>query len=88
MPKTKLDTLKRKRVEIRANGFYYRGILIEATDEEITLRTDTGFVSIPMDRIVSVKDPTAKVGQMPTQFVDSSFYDADLVDPNSPEKKD
>ena len=77
MPKTKLDTLKRKRVEVRANGFVYRGILLEATEDEITLRADSGFVSIPMDRVVSITDPTQKDQKSQTTFVDPSFFDAD-----------
>jgi hypothetical protein len=85
MPRTKLDALKRKRVEVKANNLIYRGILLEATEDEITIRTETRIVQIPMDRITSVKDPTAKEAAAP-RFVDSSFYSAD--DPaGEPEKE-
>lgn len=42
-------------VEIYANSIYYRGILKEVTASEVLLRTDTRVISIPMNKIVSVK---------------------------------
>ena len=77
MPRTKLDHLKRKPVEIRANGLTYRGVLIEATEDEITLKRTTGFITIPMDRITGVVDPNEVKAKSGRTFVDSSFYNAD-----------
>ncbi len=94
MPRSALDKLKRKRVEVRAGGFLYRGILVEVTEEELTLRADTGFVAIPMERVTSVVDPSVPVNKAGNTFVDRSFYDADLPGettspmPKEPEKKD
>lgn len=74
MPKTFLEELKRKQVEVRANGFTYRGMLLEVTAEEITLRTVTGYTSIPMDRVSSVVDPKAPRKKGPERFVDPSYF--------------
>ena len=87
MPKTKLDTLKRKQVIIRANGIEYKGLLLEATEDEVTLRAQTNFISIPMNQIVSVRDANEKMGKLSDRQIDSSFYDADLYKPEEPEKK-
>ncbi|HLG19168.1 MAG TPA: hypothetical protein VI895_05035 [Bdellovibrionota bacterium] len=88
MPRTPLERLKRKRVEVRANGLTYRGILLEATETEMTLRGETGFITLPMDRIASVRDPSAPLKKEELRFVDSSFYAADtpanLTVPASP----
>ena len=77
MPRTILEDLLRKNVEIRANGFLYRGILMEVAEKEITLRGPTGFISIPMDRVTSIRDPNAKAKNPTPRFVDPSFYDTE-----------
>ncbi len=89
MARTKLDALKRKQVEIRANGFTYRGILLEATEDEITLKGNTGYITIPMDRVTAVIDPSNPHNKADQKFVDASFYNADLPQTDSdPEKKE
>jgi hypothetical protein len=82
MPRTKLDTLKRKQVEVRANGFTYRGLLLEATESELTLKGETGFITISMDRVTSVIDPKERETMSEKKFVDPSFYNADLPKPD------
>ena len=77
MPITVLERLKRKPVEVHAGGFVYRGILVEVTEREILLRTQTGFVSVPMERISSVVDPKSGQAKADKKFIDSSFYDSD-----------
>ncbi len=77
MLRTKLDILLKKKVEVRANGIIYRGVLMEATEEELTLKAETGFVTVPMDRITSVTDPSAPVLKAIPKFVDPSFFTDD-----------
>ncbi len=78
MLRPRLDQLKRKEVVVYANGFRYKGVLLEVTETEITLRAPTGFVSIAMDGISSVKEASTEVGQKESnKFVDPSFYNAD-----------
>lgn len=78
MARSHLDKLKRKAVIVYAKGFRYQGILLEVTETEITLRAPTGFVTIPMDGISSIKDAAQK-NETPAsnKFIDQSFYDAD-----------
>jgi hypothetical protein len=83
MFKTKLDLFKRKKVEIRANGIIYRGILLEATEDEITLKGNSGYVTVPMANVTSVTDPSAPLAKGEQKFVDPSFFNAD-----DPEKKE
>jgi hypothetical protein len=74
MPKGPLEELLRKPVVIRANGIEYRGILIEVSPTEIVLRSPTSQISIPMDRVISVTDPSKKTTKDPSKFVDPSYY--------------
>lgn len=79
MPKGPLEELLRKPVVVRANGIAYRGILLEVSDQEVILRSETSQISIPMDRIVSISDPNPKKRRGPEKFVDPSYYKADEV---------
>ncbi len=81
--RTILDRLIRKPVEVRANGFIYRGTLIEVTEQELTVRGPAGFFSIPMDRITSVHDPNEHAKKQAGTFVDPSFYSADVTTPKA-----
>jgi hypothetical protein len=87
MPAGPLEKLKRKVVEVRANGLVYRGVLLEATETEITLKRETSFVTIPMERVTSVSDPKAHEHRSPNRFVDPSFYQADVVTPDEAKPK-
>jgi len=73
-----LDKLMRKKVEVRASGLTYRGVLLEVTATEVVLKGDTGYISIPMDRVSSIKDPKASAMSSEQRHVDPSFYSADL----------
>ncbi len=88
MPKNPLDELIRKEVVVRANGFDYKGILIEVSGGEIILRRQTGYITIPMERVLSVVDPSKpKKPKGPARFVSSSFYQADITPPTQTEPK-
>jgi len=71
-------------VEVRAGGISYRGILIEVTQTEVTLRGKTGFISIPMDRVTSIRDPKEPMAKSGARFIDSSFYSADQISAYEP----
>lgn len=83
MPKTFLEELLRKRVVVRANGIIYTGILLEVGPDQITLRRETGYATIPMDRITSVSDPNKNQKKENLKHIHPSFYSADLT----PKKK-
>lgn len=49
-----LKDLERKDVIVYSMGVTYRGILIEANETEVYLRTQNGWITIPMDRIAKI----------------------------------
>ncbi len=49
-----------KRVVVDAFGIQYKGVLVEVTDSEVNLQTETGWVTVPMD---AVSDIRAEEGQ-------------------------
>ena len=49
-----LKELERKNVIVYSMGVTYKGILIEANETEVYLRTQNGWVTIPMDRIAKI----------------------------------
>lgn len=53
--KNSLSTFKNKLVDIRANGFDYRGTCVEITEEYIFIRRISGYSQINMDRIQSIR---------------------------------
>ena len=50
-----IDALVGKYVVVRANGFDYRGKLLEIAPDCVTLRRITSYTAILTDRIVSIK---------------------------------
>jgi len=55
-----LHKLVRKRVEVVAHGgIVYKGQLIEASEEAIFLKGDTGWITIPMEKVVAVREEGA-----------------------------
>jgi len=83
---SKIDRLKRKPAIVRANGIMYRGILLEVTEDEITLKTQTRFLTIPMSQITAIEDPEEKASKLRDTQIDKSFYDADLYNPEGSKK--
>ena len=50
-----LESLKGQKVEVVYEGIVYRGVLIGASEEELHLQTRMEWVSLPLERIASVK---------------------------------
>jgi hypothetical protein len=44
-----------KEVIVEADGIIYRGELIEVTEEETYLKSETGWITIPMEKISSIR---------------------------------
>lgn len=44
-----------KKVLVVADGIIYRGELIEITDAEINLKSETGWITIPIEKVSSVR---------------------------------
>ncbi|GAB4539844.1 MAG: hypothetical protein Fur0020_08830 [Thermodesulfovibrionia bacterium] len=51
-----MHELIRKEVEVITPEITYRGILVEVTAEEIHLQTPNAWVTIPMERVLDVKE--------------------------------
>ena len=45
-----------KEVEVRTVETIYRGVLIEISETEVNIRSETGCMVIPMDRVVDIKE--------------------------------
>ncbi len=50
-----MQELVGKEVEVNASDVVYRGVLVEIGDREVHLQSETGWVVIPLDRIVEIK---------------------------------
>ena len=50
-----LESLKGQKVEVIYEGIVYRGVLIGASEDELHLQTLMEWVSLPLERIASVK---------------------------------
>ena len=62
-----------------------RGRLVTGEFDDHIVRAQTGFVSIPLERVTAVIDPTAPLRKKgAARIVDPSFYTADL--PAGPKK--
>ena len=70
-----LRELLRKEVVIAAGGTTYRGVLIEVTESEVLLKSSTGFVSVQMSKVTSIRGANEKPALQPNVFIDPSFYD-------------
>ena len=50
-----LSDLQNQMVEVRSqNDVVYRGILIEASDSAVMLRSENGWIEIPTEKVVSI----------------------------------
>lgn len=75
-----LRSLLRKEVRVVGGGIVYVGILIEATEQYILLKTDSGFVTVMTEKVTSVGPKNAgpeKAALRSTNFVSKSFYEFD-----------
>ncbi len=44
-----------KDVEVHTADIVYRGILVEIGESEVHLQSETGWITIPVDRVVEIK---------------------------------
>jgi hypothetical protein len=44
-----------KQVEVNAVDVVYQGILVEIGESEVQLQSETGWIVVPLDRIVDIK---------------------------------
>ena len=74
-----LREMLRKDVHIIAGGMAYRGTLIEVTEQTALLNTDSGCISVQMERISSIKalDEEVDEGFTSNKFISRSFYEFD-----------
>lgn len=74
-----LRELLRKDVYVLAGGMAYQGKLIEATEENVLLKTDSGFVSVRMDKISTIRSlhQEAEDELASNKFISRSFYEFD-----------
>lgn len=67
--------LIRKKVEVLVRGgLTYRGIFIEASEDTIHLKSETGWVTIPMEKVISVKEEGVEEKEWRDRDVDPSFF--------------
>lgn len=75
-----LRSLLRKEVRVVGGGIVYVGTLIEATEQYILLKTDSGFVTVMTEKVTSVGPKNAgseKTALRSSNFVSKSFYEFD-----------
>ncbi len=72
-----LSKLVRKNVEVTIHGgIVYRGQLIEAGEDTLYLKGLTGWVTIPMDKIIAVREEGAEEGEWRDRDIDPSFFNS------------
>ena len=70
-----LNLLRGKEVEVVIRGgILYRGTFVEASEDTIHLKAMTGWVTIPMERVVSVDEPGGDKGSWRDRDIDPSFF--------------
>jgi len=50
-----IQSMLGKEVEVIANGTTYRGVLIEVSDTDVSLKTSMQWISLPVSGVSSVK---------------------------------
>jgi len=73
-----LQKLVRKTVVVVTHGgINYRGQLIEASEDTMFLKGETGWVTIPMEKIISVREYHAEdSGEWRDRDIDPSFFNS------------
>lgn len=51
-----MNELIGKRVEVRTFETVYRGVLIEIGETEIHLQSEAGWIIVPVDKVVEIKE--------------------------------
>lgn len=44
-----------KKVEVQTTDMLYKGILIEVSETDVNLQSETGWIVVPLDRVVNIK---------------------------------
>lgn len=44
-----------KEVEVQTVDISYRGVLVEVSETDVNLQAETGWIVIPLDRVVNIK---------------------------------
>ncbi len=74
-----LRDMLRKEVVVTASGTTYTGTLVEVTEDEVLLRTPSGWVSVQMSRVSAIRtqdgSDAGSGGFASNRFIDQSFYD-------------
>jgi len=52
---SQLQILKGKAVEVDFHGMIYKGVLSDASMDEIFLRTEGGLLALPMDEVSDIR---------------------------------
>ncbi len=47
-----------KEVEVKTVETIYRGVLVEISEAEVNIQSETGWLVIPLDRVVEIKGMT------------------------------
>jgi hypothetical protein len=53
--KDKLARLFREKVDIKAGGILYRGLLIGADEDYVYLKGETMYITLPIDRVTAIR---------------------------------
>jgi hypothetical protein len=51
-----MQELTGKEVEVKTVETIYRGVLIEISETDVNLRSESGWMVIPLDRVVDIKE--------------------------------
>ena len=55
MMRDEIEMFKGQMVEVMANGLLYKGVLIGASDQTLSLQTEMQWLEIPMEQISSLR---------------------------------
>ncbi|MBI5495690.1 MAG: hypothetical protein HY904_11750 [Deltaproteobacteria bacterium] len=69
-----MEALRNRPVEIHAGAVIYRGVLVGADTEEVFLRTDLRYTSVPLERVARIIPTDVKPAPLPKGSVDPSFF--------------
>jgi|Deesub1362A_J573_1020465.scaffolds.fasta_scaffold17572_2 hypothetical protein len=51
-----IENLTGKEVVVIANGITYRGILVEVGEQEVYLQAESGWITIPTEHVVDIRE--------------------------------
>ena len=71
-----LHSFIRKEVEIIAHGVLYKGILIEVSDDEVHLKTETRWLTILTSEVTEIRE-SGKPKEELYKMIDSEFFKLD-----------